>query len=421
MGNTKKLLNNTTLMTFFAMILGAIFGIIFGEGMANLKFIGNIWLDCIKMIIIPLIFSIMITAIADQEDAISLGRIARRTLIFYLITTVLATIIGITVALVLKPGLGISLEGLASLALDSPEELTLQSFISGLFSSNLFGTLSSGNIIQTLVIAILLGTALLRMSNKDHKEFILKGFRSINDMIFLYITFIIKLAPVGVFFLMADTFGLYGFSIFTSIAGFIGTFWIGIILLMLIVYGSSLWMFAKMNIFSFLKKSMPVWMFTLASCSSSASVPVVIKAAKEDFKIPDSIAKFGLTLGSQINSGGSAILYPIVLIFISQLYGIPLELSTLIQMTIVATLLSTASGGVPGGGIVMMLVIVETFGMPLEVVGIIAGFYRFIDMGTTTSNVLGDLVGTICISKWEERSISRAGVNVNVNENINQA
>ncbi|MDN7245476.1 dicarboxylate/amino acid:cation symporter [Planococcus shenhongbingii] len=419
MEKTKKILTNTTLMTFVAMILGAIFGIIFGEGMGNLKFIGTIWLDSIKMIIVPLVFCIMITAIADQEDAISLGRISIRTLIFYLITTILATIIGIAVALIIKPGLGISLDGLAAVAIDSPEELTIQSFISGLFSSNIFGTFSSGNIIQTLVIAILLGIAILKMTNKEHKEFALKGLRSINDMIFIYITMIIKLAPVGVFFLISDTFGLYGLSIFTSIAGFIGTFWIGIILLMLIVYGSALWMFARMNVFVFLKKSIPVWMFTLASCSSSASVPVVIKSAKEDFNIPDGIAKFGLTLGSQINSGGSAILYPAVLIFISQLYGIPLDLSTLIQMTIVATLLCTASGGVPGGGIVMMLVIVQTFGMPVEVVGIIAGFYRFIDMGTTTSNVLGDLVGTICVSKWEERTVAKE--KVKGLENVEQA
>ncbi|RHW39346.1 dicarboxylate/amino acid:cation symporter [Lysinibacillus yapensis] len=402
-----KIIKNTTIMTLIAMVLGAIFGIVFGETMGQFKFIGTIWLDCIKMIIIPLVLCMMITAIADQEDAISLGRISIRTLIYYLITTVLAAIIGIAVALLIKPGLGVSLEGLTAVEIQNPDELTIQSIITGLFSNNMFGSFSSGNVIQTLVIAIFLGIAILKMNNKENKEVVLKWFRSINDMISLYITMIIKLAPIGVFFLMADTFGLYGLSIFTSVAGFIGTFWVGIILLMLIVYGGSLWIFAKMNIFTFLKKSTPVWMFTLASCSSSASVPVVIKSAKEAFNIPDRIAKFGLTLGSQINSGGSAILYPAVLIYISQLYGMTFDLGTFIQMVIVATLLCTASGGVPGGGIVLMLVIVETFGMPVEVVGIIAGFYRFIDMGTTTSNVLGDLVGTICVSKWEERTLAK--------------
>jgi Na+/H+-dicarboxylate symporter len=406
MEKVKKILVNTTIMTLVAMVLGAIFGIIFGETMGEFKFIGNIWLDLIKMIIIPLVFCLMVTAIADQDDAVSLGRISIRTLVYYVITTIFATIIGIAAALIIKPGLGISLDGLSGVDVQKPAELTAQTFITSLFSNNIFGTFSSGNVIQTLVIAILLGVAVLKMKNKEHKEFVLKGFRSINDAIFVYINMVIKLAPVGVFFLLADTFGLYGFSIFTSVAGFIGTFWVGIILLMLVVYGSSLWMFARINVFTFLKKSMPVWMFTLASCSSSASVPVVIKSAKEDFNIPDGIAKFGLTLGSQINSGGSAILYPAVLIFISQLYGTQLELSTFISMAIVATLLCTTSGGVPGGGIVMMLVIVETFGMPVEVVGIIAGFYRFIDMGTTTSNVLGDLVGTICVAKWEERTIA---------------
>lgn len=407
MTKAKKFLSNNTSMTLLAMVLGSIFGIIFGEQMSQFKFIGNIWLDSIKMIIVPLVFCLVVTAIADQEDSRTLGRISVRTLIYYLVTTVFAAIIGIIVALIIKPGNGVSIEGLAVKEVASPASLTIETFITGLFSNNLFGTFSNGNVIQTLVIAILIGIAIFKLSNKEHKEFVLKGFHVANDVISSYITMVIKLAPVGVFFLMADTFGLYGFSIFSSMAGFIGTFWLGIILLMLLVYGSSLWIFARMNVFTFLKKSMPVWMFSLASCSSSASVPVVIKSAKEDFDIPDNIARFGLTLGSQINSGGSAILYPAVLVFISQIYGINLELSTLIQMVLVATLLCTSSGGVPGGGIVMMLVMVETFGMPVEVVGVIAGFYRFIDMGTTTSNVLGDLVGTVCIAKWEERTIAK--------------
>lgn len=407
MTKIKKVFSNTTTLTFVAMILGAIFGIIFGDSMSGFKFIGSIWLDSIKMIVVPLVFCIMVPAVAEQEDVTTLGRVAMRTLAYYMVTSAMAGVVGIAVALIMKPGLGVSIAGLVATEVKSAGGVTVEGFITSLFSDNMFGTFSSGNVLQTLVIAIFMGFAILKMKNLDHKEFILKIFNSANGMISAYINMIIKFAPIGVFFLIADSFGAYGFSILGTMAGFIGTFWLGILLLMFIVYGASLWIFAKMNVFTFLKKSMPVWMFAIASCSSSASVPVVIKSATEEFDIPDGIAKFGLTIGSQINSGGSCILYPALLVFISQLYDIPLEFGTFIQMVLVAVIIASSGGGIPGSGIVKMLIIVEMFGFPVEVVGILAGFYRFIDMGTTSSNVLGDLVGTVCVSKWEDRTLAR--------------
>lgn len=405
MTKAKKILSNNTYLTLMAMVIGAVLGLVYGKRMSDFKFIGDIWLDCIKMILIPLIFCMMVTSIAGQKDAKKLGRISVRIMGFYLISTVLSGIFGFILAYVIKPGLGVSLEGLAVAEVSNTVDFSAKAFFTGLFSDNMFGTFASGNFLQTMIIAIMLGMAILKMKNQDHKEFLLKAFRSVNDMISAYIGLIIKFTPIGVCFLIADSFGLYGFSIFTTMAGLIGTFWLGIVILFLVFYGGTLWAFAKVNLFAFLKKSMPVWTFTLATCSSSASVPVVIKSAKEDFKIPDDIAEFCLSLGSQVNSHGNAILYPLVLVFMSQLYGIPIDLGTIIQMLFVSTLINFSGGGLPGGGPVKLLVVVTTFGFPPELVGVIAGFYRFFDMPTTTANTIGDLVGTIYISKWEENSL----------------
>lgn len=399
MAKTKGLLHNTALLTFIAMIIGSGLGLAFGKTMGNYKFIGTIWINCITMIIVPLVLCIMVTAIGSQKDIKALGKVVVRMLSYYFITTTMAAIIGLSLGLLLKPGAGVVLEGLATKEITAGDPLSLSSFFLSLFSNNMFNSFASGQMLQTLIISIFLGTSLLFVKNEEKKATILNWFEAATEMIFVYIKFVIKLTPIGVLFLMADTFGNYGFAIFTTMLSLISTFWIGVLTQILLVYCVFLWMTVRMNPLTFIKKSMPVWTFTIASCSSTATIPISIKTAEEEFGVPRHIADFCLPLGAQINYDGSAILYTTVLVFISNLYGMNLDLGTLIKMAFVATLLASSGGGIPGGGIVKLLIVVNTFALPVEVVGVIAGFYRLFDMGTTTCNCLGDLVGTIFASK----------------------
>lgn len=399
MAKTKGLLHNTALLTFIAMIIGSGLGLAFGKTMGNYKFIGTIWINCITMIIVPLVLCIMVTAIGSQKDIKALGKVVVRMLSYYFITTTMAAIIGLSLGLLLKPGAGVVLEGLATKEITAGDPLSLSSFFLSLFSNNMFNSFASGQMLQTLIISIFLGTSLLFVKNEEKKATILNWFEAATEMIFVYIKFVIKLTPIGVLFLMADTFGNYGFAIFTTMLSLISTFWIGVLTQILLVYCVFLWMTVRMNPLTFIKKSMPVWTFTIASCSSTATIPISIKTAEEEFGVPRHIADFCLPLGAQINYDGSAILYTTVLVFISNLYGMNLDLGTLIKMAFVATLLASSGGGIPGGGIVKLLIVVNTFALPVEVVGVIAGFYRLFDMGTTTCNCLGDLVGTVFASK----------------------
>lgn len=399
MAKTKGLLHNTALLTFIAMIIGSGLGLAFGKTMGNYKFIGTIWINSISMIIVPLVLCIMVTAIGSQKDIKALGKVVVRILSYYFITTAMAAIIGLSLGLLLKPGAGVVLDGLATKEITAGDPLSLSSFFLSLFSNNMFNSFASGQMLQTLIISIFLGTSLLFVKNEEKKATILNWFEAATEMIFVYIKFVIKLTPIGVLFLMADTFGNYGFAIFTTMLSLISTFWIGVLTQILLVYCVFLWMTVRMNPLTFIKKSMPVWTFTIASCSSTATIPISIKTAEEEFGVPRHIADFCLPLGAQINYDGSAILYTTVLVFISNLYGMNLDLGTLIKMAFVATLLASSGGGIPGGGIVKLLIVVNTFALPVEVVGVIAGFYRLFDMGTTTCNCLGDLVGTVFASK----------------------
>lgn len=398
----KSIWKSTTLLTIGAMVLGAVLGLVFGPKMGAFKFIGDLWLNALKLIIVPLVLCIMVLAVGAQEDIKTLGKTAVRILCYYIITTMAACIIGIAVASILRPGSGAVLEGMQSQDVGEAAQFSVTTFFSSLLSDNMFSSFSEGNVLQTMVIAILLGLAVLHMKNQERKKTVLDWFQSMNDMITTYIGFVIKLTPVGVLFLMADTFGQYGMSIFGSMVKFLATYWIAVLVQVLLVYCVFLWISSKVSPIQFLKDSSPVWLFTLATCSSAANIPVSEECATKRFRVPRHIADFCIPLGAQINYDGMGLLFGCVLIFMSQMYNMPMDIGTLVKLVIVGTLISSSGGGIPGSGLVKLLLVVETFGFPVEMVGIIAGFYRLIDMPCTTGNCLGDLAGTVFVSRWEE-------------------
>lgn len=386
-----------------AIILGAILGLVLGETASGLKFIGTIWLNCIKLIMVPLVLCILVTSIGSQQDLSSLGRVATRIVAFYMTTTVMAIAIGIAVAFVFKPGIGfnIALEGAQAAA--KTVSLSVQDFFLSLFPSNLFKTLSDGDVLGTLVIGILFGVSVIKIKDVEKKRTVLRCFDSLNALINEYLRMIINLSPIGVLCLMADSFGKYGLTVFTTMAKFFGTFYVGLAIQVLLVYGIVLLIFARMNIFKFLRDATPVWSFTLATCSSTANIPNSIKTAREVFNVPDNIASFTIPLGATLNYDGLVMAFGCVLITVAQMNGIVFGAGTLIHIMLVGLLLSSCGSGVPGGGVVKIMMILGTFGLPTEFAGLLAGFYRFFDMGITTVNCLGDLVGTVCVAKAEER------------------
>ena len=346
---------------FSAMILGAVFGLLFGGVMVKLEFIGTIWLNCIKMIVVPMVLMTIITGITSQKDLKSLGRIAVRIMVYYVLTTLVATVIGLATASVLKPGVHANFTGLASKEVSGSTDITIAQFFTNMFSSNMFVTFSESNILQTVVIAVMLGVAIMLVKNDEHREKLISG------------------------------------------ANALCTYYLACILQVLLVYGLVLWFAAGISPLRFIRDSAELWVYTLSTCSSVAAIPVNMKVAREKFNVPDSISSFTVPLGSQMNYDGSVILYGCVIMFISQVCGQSVSLEMMLRVVLLSAILSTGGGGIPGSGIVKLLVMVEAFSLPTEIVGIIAAFYRLFDMGTTTNNSLGDLAGTVLVSKLEEK------------------
>lgn len=396
-----------TTQIFIAMLIGAVCGLAFGDTMLQLEFIGTIWLNCVKMIVVPMILVTIITGIISQKDLGSLGRIAVRIIAYYILTTLVASVVGLLVTGVIRPGELANFTGLASKQVTGSTDITLAQFFTSMFSANMFKTFASGNIIQTLIIAVLFGIAIMRIKNTEIQDWLKKCFTAVNAMVFSLIGMVMEASPIGVFFLMGASFGKYGASIFTSMATLAGTYYLACLIHVIVVYGGVLWVTCGINPLRFLKDSAELWIYTITTCSSVASIPINIKVAKEKFGVPESISGFTVPLGSQMNYDGSVILYGCVITFISQVMGVQMDIGTMFKVVALSAILSTGGGGIPGSGIVKLIVMVEAFGLPTEIVGIIAAFYHIFDMGTTTNNCLGDLAGTVFVSKMEEKRAAK--------------
>ena len=392
---------------FSAMILGAVLGLLFGDVMVKLEFIGTVWLNCIKLIVVPMVLMTIITGITSQKDLKTLGRIAVRIMAFYIITTLIASVVGLLVAGIVQPGKYANFTGLESKEVSGSADITIADFFINMFSANMFQTFVEANILQTVIIAILIGVAIMLVKNEDHRQKMISGCDALFSMVFSLIGMIMKASPVGILFLMGASFGKYGTGIFTSMATLLGTYYLSCLVHILVVYGGILFIGAGINPFKFIKESAELWVYTLSTCSSVAAIPVNLKVAREKFNVPDRISSFTVPLGSQMNYDGSVLLYGCVIMFICQVCGQAVSIEMMLRVVLLSAILSTGGGGIPGSGIVKLLVVVEAFNLPTEIVGIIAAFYRLFDMGTTTNNCLGDLVGTVLISRLEEKRSRR--------------
>lgn len=403
----KKL--SLTTWIFISMIVGAVLGLVFGETMCRFKFIGTIWLNSIKLIMVPLVFTIMILAVGRQTNAKTLGRVALRIILYYGVTTVCASIIGICIATILKPGIGLTLDGVEAAELTSAADITFSGFVTGMFSTNLFKSFTEGNMMQVIVIGLMLGSALLLMPSNGEKVRLIELLEAVNSLIYKYIYMVMKVAPIGVLFLIADSFGMYGTKIFGSMAKLIGSIWLSLFIQILLVYGIALILFAHINPIKYLKQTASLWSFTIATCASSAAVPISIDIAKEKFNVDESVAEFCIPLGAQINYDGATVMISCVLVLIMQMNSMPTDFLTLMRMVLVASLIASSGGGIPGGSMIKLLIVAETLGLPTAFVGVVTAFQRLTEMGTASANSLGDLAGTICVDRMEKNRAARAG------------
>ena len=383
-----------------AMVIGIILGAVFGDRINVIKPFGTVFLNLLKMAALPLIVVNLISGISSLDDPKIFGRVGIKIMIYYCVTTVIAIVLGLMLGTVLQPGRGFVLQGTYDQAIE-----TIPSFgdtIIGLIPSNIFASLTNGKFDQIVVFSAFVGVAMLFVKKED-RAVLKSGVDSLANLFNKLVGMIMGYAPIGICALMACTVGTYGAQLGGFLAKYLGASYV-CVLIQIIVYGVLLTIFGKCNPLWFLKKASPLMVTALGTSSSLACVPVGIECA-DNMNIPKSISGFTIPLGSQVNKDGNGMMLAITFLFAAQAIGAPVTMDMLIKAILISLILTTGAGGVPGGGIVTIAIVIDAFGLPLEVVGIISGIFALIDMVYTMMNCLGDLVGTYIVAHLERKSI----------------
>ncbi len=379
------------------MAVGVIAGIIVGERAQIVQPVGDLFIRLLLMAAIPLVFFNLLAGMTSLTDVKMLGRIGGKIVLYYLVTTTIALTLGLTAMHLLRPGVGMQLTEPVDESFGQVPRVT-DVFVD-LIPENVFHAFSSGQVAQIVVFAVMLGIATVLLPT-DKREPLQQTFALLAEVLRKLVDLILYTAPLGIGALAASTVGLYGAQLFGPLALFLGGVY-GAQLAMVVIYLTLLAGVTKRSPLSFLRRTGPLYATTAATCSSLASLVVAFEMAEERLHLPRSIYTFTLPLGAQINKDGTAIMLSGVLLFTAQAAGIEFSLASQLTIILVGLLLSEGSGGIPGGGLVIALIFVEAFNLPLEIAAIVGGIYRLIDMGNTTINVMGDLVGTTIVAHSE--------------------
>ena len=390
------------------LILGIIAGIVFKAPIAEVKPVGTAFIRMIRMIIIPLVFASLLIGTASMDPK-KMGRIGVKTLVYYLAYTAFAIFIGLVLANVLQPGAGLpetvksqllanygergaEVSGLAKQA--NPIETLLN-----IIPTNLFEGLSKGTILQIIFFAIFTGVALALMPKRKSGP-VLDFFDGINEAMIKIVNIAIKIAPYGVFALIAAVIGDFGTQILLTLLKYTLITISGMIILNF-TYPPIVKLFSGMGFGTFLKGIRTPQLIAFSTSSSSATLPVTIETCTEKLGVPNDIASFVLPLGATVNMNGTALYHGVSAVFIAQVFGIPLGIGDQLMIVLTATLAAIGCAGAPMAGILMLVVVLEQVGIPTEGIALIFGVERILDMFRTAINITGDASAAVVIAATE--------------------
>ena len=387
-------------IVLIALALGIVVGIAL-QGAPDIatnwiKPFGTLYLNAIKMVIVPLVFCSIAVVACELGDIRKFGRIGGKTLAYFLISTSLAICIGLLLANVTKIGVGMNLS--TDVIVEMQETPDLVDTLINIVPSNPFAALSEGNTLQVIFIALIFGAGITILGEKAQPvEHVL---RSANDLMLTITNVIMKFTPIGVFALICPVLATNGLDVLLPLLSFVLVCYAGFLLAVLLVYFPTIRFMVRENPIKFLKQIWEPMVFSFSTCSSSATLPYSLKAAK-DMGVSRPIRSFVLPLGATVNMAGSAMYQGITAIFVSHLFGIHLTLVQQLTIVLTAVLASIGTAGVAGASIIMISVVLTSVGMPLEGVAIVAGVDKLIDMPRTSINVMGDIATAAWVARTE--------------------
>ncbi len=416
--NTKS---NLTARILIAMLLGIIVGATFkwllgGEAEKTLQFVGfsiglkaffvdgifhvggQIFVASLKMLVVPLVLVSLVCGTSSLKDLSSLGRIGSRSMLLYIATTALAIALAIVFALLIAPGVGVNMQLASSYQVNEIPSVA-QVFIN-MFPSNPVDAMAKGEMLQIIVFAVIFGIAIGQSG--DAGERIRQWFEDVNVVVMQLVNLVMHLSPYGVFFLMAKLFTSLELADMENLGKYFLVVLFVLLLHGFVSYGVILAVLGRLNPFIFFVKMKETALFAFSTSSSNATIASNMTTTTRKLGVDNKVASFTIPLGATINMDGTAIMQGVATVFIAQVYNIDLTTSDFLMVILTATLASIGTAGVPGVGLVMLAMVLQQVGLPVEGIALIIGVDRLLDMTRTAVNVTGDAMVSCLVGKSEK-------------------
>lgn len=388
--------NKLTIFIVIGLALGIIGGLVVPNFMNEISFLGTIYVNLLKFMIVPIIFTSIVGTIYNSKHKRS--KVLIKSIITFVImfvaTFLLTTLVFVLIDPVKYVGTDINfVEWTGEIS-----ALNVGEILTNLFPSNIITMIQNNSVFAVILVSFLIGIAASKSKNGNKAIEVIDSFKEIFYKILEYIMY---LTPIGVLSLVGSTIANYGSVIIGVGAVYIGIAYLCSILTLLLIMVLPVWLYAKISPVTYIKKVYKIWIMTLTTCSSAATLPNTIRTCNEEFGIPNRITDIVVPLGCTIHMCGGAVSFALLGLFCSSLFGIKVTFVTYIMMLVSATLINMAAPGIPNGGIVLGATYLSMMNIPLTFIGIYSGMYRLLDMSYTTLNVTGDITANILINQSE--------------------
>jgi Na+/H+-dicarboxylate symporter len=360
--------------------------------------LGQIFIASLKLLVVPMVFVSLVCGAAALGGHSRMGIMAGKTIIYYMVTSVIALSLAVGFALLIQPGAGIDMN--MAVNFSAPESPSIKEMLVDVFPSNPVEAMAGANMLQIIVFALLFGIAISRTSGEPGKA-ITRFFNNLNEVVISLVMLVMQFAPYGVFCLLVKLFAQLGFGAILDLAKYFFTVLFVLLLHGILVYGLLLRGLTGLNVVTFFKKQWKVMLFAFSTATSSATMPINLRVCRDELGVDNKIASFVIPLGATINMDGTSIMQGVAAIFIAQAFGIDLGLSGYLMIILTATLASIGTAGVPSVGLVTLAMVLQSVGLPVEGIALIIGVDRLLDMTRTAVNITGDSIGAVIVAKSE--------------------
>ncbi|WP_417297347.1 dicarboxylate/amino acid:cation symporter [Eisenbergiella porci] len=407
----KKKKRNLTTIIFIALILGAAAGLALNlwapqgyvrdEVIVNGIFyvIGQGFIRLMQMLVVPLVFCSLVCGSMAIGDTRRLGKVGMKTIAFYLLTTAIAITVAILLASLINPGTGLDMGKIETTETAVGEKLSMADTLLQIIPTNPLGALASGEMLPIILFALIIGVILAHRGEKA--DTVSSFFSQFNDIMMDMTMGVMKLAPVGVFCLIARTFAGLGLDAFLPLLKYMLAVFLALALQGLVVYQVLLKLFTGLSPVRFLKKFAPVMAFAFSTATSNATIPLSIDTLHRKMGVSKKISSFTIPLGATINMDGTAIMQGVAVVFAAQAFHIQLSAADFLTVIATATLASIGTAGVPSVGLITLSMVFNSVGLPVEAIGLIMGIDRILDMTRTAVNITGDAVCTTIVARQD--------------------